>query len=135
MPDNRNRLQLPPLSRREALRFGLAGLGAGGAAGFPTTSFLAQQSLQWGSSSIGSTGYVIMEGLAKTVNRHSDLQNASIATSGGTENMPLFHEGVIQLGQTTSTDWKRSEENTSELPSLIRNSYAVFCLKHKKTNK
>src|SRR3546814_2396549 len=97
MTSNRNRLQLPPLSRREALRFGLAGLAAGGAAGFPTTSVLAQQSLQWGSSSIGSTGYVIMEGLAKTVNRHSDLQNASIATSGGTENM------------------QRSEEHTSEL--------------------
>src|SRR3546814_5716212 len=29
---------------------------------------------------------------------------------------------------------KRSEEHTSELQSLMRNSYAVFCLK-KKTNK
>src|SRR3546814_8066550 len=26
----------------------------------------------------------------------------------------------------------RSEEHTSELPSLMRNSYAVFCLKNKK---
>src|SRR3546814_14377378 len=85
MTSNRNRLQLPPLSRREALRLGLAGLAAGGVAGFPTTSVLAQQNLQWGSSSIGSTGYVIMEGLAKTVNSHSDLQHASMATSGGTE--------------------------------------------------
>src|SRR3546814_2976614 len=29
---------------------------------------------------------------------------------------------------------KRSEEHTSELQSLMRNSYAVFCLKKKKTN-
>src|SRR3546814_2876543 len=29
----------------------------------------------------------------------------------------------------------RSEEHTSELQSLIRISYAVFCLKKKKTNK
>src|SRR3546814_7604076 len=29
----------------------------------------------------------------------------------------------------------RSEEHTSELQSLMRNSYAVFCLKNKKTNK
>src|SRR3546814_2730167 len=29
--------------------------------------------------------------------------------------------------------WCRSEEHTSELQSLMRNSYAVFCLK-KKTN-
>src|SRR3546814_8308936 len=27
---------------------------------------------------------------------------------------------------------ERSEEHTSELQSLMRNSYAVFCLKHKK---
>src|SRR3546814_6553679 len=30
---------------------------------------------------------------------------------------------------------KRSEEHTSELQSLMRISYAVFCLKKKKTNK
>src|SRR3546814_5974611 len=29
----------------------------------------------------------------------------------------------------------RSEEHTSELQSLMRNSYAVFCLKQKKTHK
>src|SRR3546814_7523815 len=29
-------------------------------------------------------------------------------------------------------DPRRSEENTSELPSLMRISYAVFCLKKKK---
>src|SRR3546814_1127852 len=31
--------------------------------------------------------------------------------------------------------WFRSEEHTSELQSLMRNSYAVFCLKTKKTKK
>src|SRR3546814_8001302 len=29
----------------------------------------------------------------------------------------------------------RSEEHTSELPSLMRNSYAVFCLKKKKNTR
>src|SRR3546814_9649269 len=32
----------------------------------------------------------------------------------------------------TKTPNARSEEHTSELQSLMRNSYAVFCLKHKK---
>src|SRR3546814_3683975 len=32
-------------------------------------------------------------------------------------------------------EFKRSEEHTSELQSLMRISYAVFCLKKKKTNK
>src|SRR3546814_9477548 len=31
--------------------------------------------------------------------------------------------------------WARSEEHTSELQSLMRISYAVFCLKKKKTTK
>src|SRR3546814_2285003 len=29
--------------------------------------------------------------------------------------------------------WTRSEEQTSELQSLLRNAFAVFCLKKKKT--
>src|SRR3546814_6543170 len=39
-----------------------------------------------------------------------------------------------QPASTTSTPSARSEEHTSELQSLMRISYAVFCLK-KKTNK
>src|SRR3546814_2743476 len=35
---------------------------------------------------------------------------------------------------TLCTRWLRSEEHTSELQSLMRNSYAVFCLKKKKQN-
>lgn len=107
------------LTRRDALLAGLGGAIAGGAA-FRSTSVLAQStSLQWGSSSIGSTGYVIMEGLANTVNRHADFQNASMATSGGAENMQLFSEGVIQLGQTTATDWKPAAEGLSPYPAPI----------------
>src|SRR3546814_7637907 len=35
----------------------------------------------------------------------------------------------------TSTTSRRSEEHTSELQSLMRISYAVFCLKKKKNNR
>src|SRR3546814_8208320 len=40
------------------------------------------------------------------------------------------------LGRSESHDRadRRSEEHTSELQSLMRNSYAVFCLKKKKQN-
>src|SRR3546814_7715210 len=38
-----------------------------------------------------------------------------------------------QCWRTLATDWhRRSEEHTSELQSLMRISYAVFCLKKKK---
>src|SRR3546814_3319911 len=42
----------------------------------------------------------------------------------------------IQVSAATSTDGNghRSEEHTSELQSLMRISYAVFCLKKKKQN-
>nr|PZN77369.1 MAG: hypothetical protein DIU57_16600 [Pseudomonadota bacterium] len=106
------------LDRRTALKIGLAGVAASTPI-FRTTSVLAQQTLQWGSSSVGSTGYVIMEGLANIVNRHTDLKNASMATSGGTENMQLFAEGIIQLGQTTSTDWKPAAEGQDPYPAPI----------------
>src|SRR3546814_10777097 len=37
------------------------------------------------------------------------------------------------LARTLTTAMMRSEEHTSELQSLMRSSYAVFCLKTKKT--
>src|SRR3546814_5047820 len=42
--------------------------------------------------------------------------------------------GAPLVSRTTSIktlEWERSEEHTSELQSLMRNSYAVFCLKKK----
>src|SRR3546814_20877251 len=39
----------------------------------------------------------------------------------------LRHRAVVRLGE----DRRRSEEHTSELQSLMRTSYAVFCLKKK----
>src|SRR3546814_1106179 len=38
----------------------------------------------------------------------------------------------VQLGRLGQLLGERSEEHTSELQSLMRNSYAVFCLKKKK---
>src|SRR3546814_1331047 len=41
----------------------------------------------------------------------------------------------LHISAATLRDWEqgRSEEHTSELQSLMRISYAVFCLKKKKT--
>src|SRR3546814_14568558 len=41
----------------------------------------------------------------------------------------------LLLGTTSGNKAMRSEEHTSELQSLMRISYAVFCLKKKKTQK
>src|SRR3546814_1977961 len=42
--------------------------------------------------------------------------------------------GARQDGRLARAHHVRSEEHTSELPSLMRISYAVFCLKNKKNN-
>lgn len=94
------------VGRRTALR--LAAGGAAGLVALPPGTLAAQLApsvLLWGSSSLGSTGYVIIEALASAANKKTKLRNSSMSTSGGAENMALIGEGVIHLGQTTSSDW------------------------------
>src|SRR3546814_7125443 len=47
-----------------------------------------------------------------------------------------FYETIIKRGEDVlaevKSSWCRSEEHTSELQSLMRTSYAVFCLKKNK---
>src|SRR3546814_7561862 len=56
---------------------------------------------------------------------------------GGLELEPVYGEGQGRLklqgcGRAERGDAQRSAEHTSELQSLMRISYAVFCLKKKK---
>src|SRR3546814_5669744 len=43
----------------------------------------------------------------------------------------LGKDDIWRARRTTTGAWQRSEEHTSELQSLMRISYAVFCLKKK----
>src|SRR3546814_2426812 len=61
---------------------------------------------------------------------------------GGTSALPYYEALNLQPRAnaparppipTPQVPATRSEEHTSELQSLMRNSYAVFCLKNKKT--
>src|SRR3546814_6548850 len=54
-----------------------------------------------------------------------DLERAAEAAGLGAHDHEVLHVGA--------PPGMRSEEHTSELQSLMRNSYAVFCLKKKKT--
>src|SRR3546814_8326634 len=46
----------------------------------------------------------------------------------------LLHQRLAVAAEDVGCDPHRSEEHTSELQSLMRISYAVFCLKKKKHN-
>src|SRR3546814_1903064 len=51
----------------------------------------------------------------------------------GTGELNRWFERAVDANPPPAPGGKRSEEHTSELQSLMRNSYAVFCLKKKKT--
>src|SRR3546814_6864381 len=65
----------------------------------------------------------------------------AFAVSRVTRSLPLDCRSIINIlvyngfFLATHAAKMRSEEHTSELQSLMRNSYAVFCLKKKKDTK
>src|SRR3546814_7735432 len=70
--------------------------------------------------------------------RHRDLgaqQRAGLlATAGGGPRPGHPGAAAAQAVQTLHAPGRgRSEENTSELPSIMRTTYAVFCSKKKRT--
>src|SRR3546814_9474335 len=73
-------------------------------------------------------GEFVLEGLMPPPPPTSiDLMKA-VKKLGFVMNRLAFIGPLLKVGQ------KRSEEHTSELQSLMRISYAVFCLKKKKTS-
>jgi TRAP transporter TAXI family solute receptor len=60
---------------------------------------------RWGSSSLGSSGYVIMEAFSQTVNRYTPYRSSSQATAGTAENMYLIGRGKLEFAHSTSVDW------------------------------
>src|SRR3546814_6248667 len=65
--------------------------------------------------------------LARSGSEPAALPGAQAAAAGATGGQRDDHRSVVCAART-----RRSEEHTSELQSLMRISYAVFCLKKKK---
>lgn len=90
-------------SRRRFMQSALAsaaGLAAGEVLAAPLRNVY-----RWGSSSLGSSGYVIMEAFAQTANRYTSIRNASLATAGTAENLFLIGERKLEFAHSTSVDW------------------------------
>src|SRR3546814_8727547 len=82
------------------------------------------------------TGERIATVCHQSVVEHQDVARLPGETDGGLA-VDLAHgvEHVVGDGRAVAEiDMARSEEHTSELQSLMRISYAVFCLKKKKKN-
>src|SRR3546814_6217405 len=79
--------------------------------------------------------------LSESVRRQWDMLSQQLLDAGAPEALTaavvrLFKTdgaiGIVDLAERRGDDEIRSEEHTSELQSLMRISYAVFCLKKKK---
>ena len=102
--------------RRDLLK-GAAALGL--TAAIPAASFAQARSLRWGSSSLGSSGYTILEALANVTNKYTDLRNAVQATAGTTENFVLMHRDELDIAHTTSLDWVNAKAGNKPFPGVI----------------
>src|SRR3546814_2079374 len=71
---------------------------------------------------------IIYKRWAMQVDRRTLLQGACVAAVAGAVSVRAAAGEIAELTWTPA----RSEEHTSELQSLMRISYAVFCLKKKK---
>src|SRR3546814_9588670 len=66
----------------------------------------------------------------------SQVQAATASTPPPASNKPLLGKLRVTSGANAGKELElRSEEHTSEIQSLMRISYAVFCLKKKKNYK
>src|SRR3546814_5565834 len=66
----------------------------------------------------------------------TDAYNQVLSEQRANAVIEFLVDSGIEAGKIIGRGYgKRSEEHTSELQSLMRISYAVFCLKKKKTNK
>src|SRR3546814_5233353 len=70
----------------------------------------------------------------ETTSRRSRFESATTGATMGFMRGRLNAQGQILTGAHAAHRANRSEEHTSELQSLMRISYAVFCLKKKKTD-
>src|SRR3546814_2420935 len=84
---------------------------------------------------IAPKGSVTIDGTSLTVNEVEDVREGSneARTRFGVNIIPHTQAvttwGQARVGNIVNLEIDRSEEHTSELQSLMRISYAVFCLK------
>src|SRR3546814_10331487 len=79
----------------------------------------------------GSTGWERAGDRTVTVKHFCLMEELALEISTATNEDGLF-EALARASMRLGFDHFRSEEHTSELQSLMRISYAVFCLKKKK---
>src|SRR3546814_7156336 len=81
----------------------------------------------------GRAGFVVPR-MGIQFGRGASVAMATLCFYVGVQLMPLADVTAVQFVSPVFVALLRSEEHTSELQSLMRISYAVFCLKKKNTH-
>src|SRR3546814_8589681 len=76
----------------------------------------------------------VIDGNNKKAARIAALTHVAEALEAAVPMTPPDRDPALVELASEAFGYKRSEEHTSELQSLMRISYAVFCLKKKKNN-
>src|SRR3546814_6694056 len=92
---------------------------------------LAEKLTSSATEAIGAARALLLESYDGALEAQLERETRSITARGAS---PECREGVAAfLGRRKPDFRRRSEEHTSELQSLMRNSYPVFCVKKKNT--
>lgn len=114
----KNSMNGPEMVNRRTVLQGAAALGFV-TASIPGGSLAAGRKLRWGSSSLGSSGYVILEALSNVTNKHTELKGSVQATAGTTENFVLMGRDELDIAHTTSLDWVAAKAGQKPFPGKI----------------
>src|SRR3546814_9517853 len=101
--------------------------------------FYGQTHTFFSSTNGTSTPGTRLDGYSTIALRYSwkDIMESNVSAALFVRNLTdkVYHISGYALGASTGVNTWRSEEHTSELQSLMRISYAAFCLKKKNTHK
>src|SRR3546814_10655324 len=104
-----------------------------GAPGQPSKALSAQEAVQIADTRFSPDDVRFMQDMIR--HHHQAVRMAALVEDRTNQKVLIDAAGRIDASQADEIafmqTWLRSEEHTSELQSLMRISYAVFCLKKK----
>src|SRR3546814_10460121 len=80
---------------------------------------------------VSANNFRTIEGSAASIRNGRSMRPESSCFGRAVRNCPALNVASSSVSNVTVQSCQRSEEHTSELQSLMRISYAVFCLKQK----